>query len=181
MINLRGFKPIEKSLQIWAMVMYDFLIPGFPKNHLGIPYVCIPSLSHPNIGFIASRQDVKNTLHFLIFETCDEKEMLNATKSEWWLMLSLFCLPKCLAQTPELLDWNILFFESLKSWNANTPQTRELHSYQRYESIMSFRSKCLDHLSLYMQLCFEKLVNLQILTRNGELYLQLIKDGCQSH
>lgn len=75
-------------------------------------------------------------------------------------MLSLFCLRKC--EQDSRAPWlKHLIFESLKSWNDNTPQTREFHSYQRSDSIMSFRSKCLDHLSLYMQLCFEKLVNLQ--------------------
>lgn len=109
--------------------MYDHLYLDFPKTTLGFPMSVYHPWATQTLGLLRRARTWRTR--------CTSWRVLNATKSEWWLMLSLFFVCQNVLFR---LQWNII---------------------QRSESIMSFRSKCLDHSSLYTQLCFEKLVKLQ--------------------
>lgn len=134
MINLRGWKNQQKNLyksELWWCTIIYTWISQKPPWDSLCLYTILEPPKHWVYCVAPGREE-----HVALpeFETCDVKEMLKE-------MLSLFFVCQ-----------NVLFrLQSCFNWNI----------IQRSESIMSFRSKCLDHLSLYMQLCFEKLVNLQ--------------------
>ena len=140
-------KNLYKS-DLWWCTIFSYL--DFPKTTLGFPMSVYHPWATQTLGLLRRARTWRTRCTSWFFKQCDEKEIqqqagrvLNATKSEWfddgWCCHCFVCQ-------------NVWFrLQSCFNWNI----------IQRSESIMSFRSKCLDHLSLYMQLCFEKLVNLQ--------------------
>lgn len=90
-------KPTEKSLQIWAMVMYDHLYLDFPKTTLGFPMSVYHPWATQTLGLLRRARTWRTRCTSWVWNMrCKRNVKRN--------VVTVFRLPKCLVQTPELLQ-----------------------------------------------------------------------------